>query len=123
MLTTSTIREVPSPRPDLFAFRITGTVTRDDMAAMGTRMADVFDASDDKVDMLLIFDGYEGAEPLAGLSWPSIKSRTQSLWSVRRYAVAQAPDGAEAMIRAMDAVIPVDAETFDTEAEARAALA
>ena len=92
------------------------------MAAMGDRMAEVFEASGEKVDMLLIFDGYEGAETLAGLSWPAIKSRTQALWSVDRYVVAGAPEGAAEMIEAMDKAMPVRAETYPTEAEAWSAL-
>ncbi len=122
MLATPSIRELPAPRPRLHAFRVTGTVTRDDMAAMGRRMVDVFEASDEKVDMLLIFDGYEGAETLAGMSWPAIRSRTEALWSVDRYVVAGAPEGAEGMIEAMDAVMPVRAETHDTARAAWAAL-
>ena len=122
MLDTASIRELPGRRPRLHAFRITGTVTREDMAAMGQRMVDVFEASDQKVDMLLIFDGYEGAEGLAGLSWPAIRSRTEALWAVDRYVVAGAPDAAAQTIEAMDKVMPVQAETYDTEAEAWAAL-
>jgi hypothetical protein len=122
MPATPSIQELPAPRPLLHAFRITGTVTQDDMAAMGERMSEVFEASDAKVDMLLIFDGYVGSETLAGFSWPAIKSGTQALWSVDRYVVAGAPDGADAMIEAMNKVMPVQAETYETEAEAWAAL-
>ncbi|MEM7487556.1 MAG: STAS/SEC14 domain-containing protein [Pseudomonadota bacterium] len=118
MLTTPTIREMTTAKPGLHAFRITGLVTREDMAAMGTRMVDVFDENDGKVDMLLIFDGYEGAEPLAGASWPAIKSRTEALWQVGTYVTAMAPDGAAAMVEAMGKVIPPEAHAFDTEAEA-----
>ncbi len=39
-----------------------------------------------------------------------------------RYVVAGAPEAAAGMIEAMDKVVPVRAETFDTEAEAWAAL-
>ena len=122
MLETASIRELPARRPRLHAFRITGTVTREDMAAMGRRMVDAFEASDEKVDMLLIFDGYEGAEGLAGMSWPAVRSRTEALWAVDRYVVAGAPDAAAQMIEAMDKVMPVRAETCDTEAQAWAAL-
>ena len=117
-LVTSTIREVAAPRDDLFAFEITGTVTRDDMAAMGRRMIDVFDAAPGKVDMLLIFDRFEGSEPLAGLSWLALRSRTESLWHVHRYVTAAAPAAASAMVEAMGHVMPVKAEAFDTAAEA-----
>ena len=123
MLSTPTIRELPSPRPDLFAFTVTGTVTRDDMAAMGARMVEAFDAAPGKVDMLLIFEGYEGAETLAGLSWPAVRSRTEALWAVDRYAVAGAPETAASLIDAMDKVMPVRAETYDTADAAWDALA
>jgi hypothetical protein len=122
MLSTPSIQELPAPRPRLYAFRITGTVTQDDMAAMGERMVEVFEASDAKVDMLLVFEDYAGSEALAGFSWPAIKSRTQALWSVDRYAVAGAPEAAAEMIEAMDQVMPVQAETYSTEAEAWTAL-
>ncbi|MEM7724693.1 MAG: STAS/SEC14 domain-containing protein [Pseudomonadota bacterium] len=118
MLTTPTIREMQSAKPGLNAFRITGHVTRDDMAAMGQRMVEAFDESDGKVDMLLIFDGFQGAEPMAGLSWPAIKARTASLWNVARYVTAGAPDGASAMIEVMGSVLPTETHAFDTEAEA-----
>ena len=119
------IQPVSASRPDLHAFRITGTVTRDAMAAMGERMLDAFDAAaarDATVDMLLIFDGYEGAEPLAGLSWPALKSRAQSLVRVDRYVTANAPEAAGAMIEALGAIIPVEARAFDDAAEAWAFL-
>jgi hypothetical protein len=115
MLMTPTIREIATPSPTLFAFRISGTVTRADMAAMGERMVEAFDARPDKVDMLLIFDGYEGAEPLAGFSWPALRSRVESLWEVDRYVTAGAPDAASEMIEAMGKVIPVEARAFDDE--------
>lgn len=118
MLQTSSIREVPGTPPGLFAFRIAGEVSRQDMAAMGERMSAVFEHSDDPVDMLLIFDHYEGAETFAGFSWPAIKSRTESLWSVNRYVTAKAPDAASAMVETMGKVIPPEAHAFDTEAEA-----
>lgn len=118
MLDTPTIREIATPRPNLFAFTISGTVTRDDMAAMGQRMVDAFDERSEKVDMLLIFDRFEGTETLAGLSWPAIRSRTESLWEVDRYVTAGAPDGASAMVEAMGRVIPPRARAFETADEA-----
>jgi hypothetical protein len=122
MLMTPSIREIPGTPADLFAFRIEGEVGRDDMAAMGRRMVEVFEDRDDPVDMLLIFGSYEGAETFAGFSWPAIRSRTESLWNVRRYVTACAPEGASRMVEAMGKVIPPEAHAFDTEAEAWAHL-
>lgn len=122
MLTTPSIEEVPASRPDLFAFRIRGTVTRDDFAAMGERMLAAFDARSEPVDMLLIFDGYEGSETLAGLSWSGVESRVRSLRNVRRYVVASAPDAAATMVEAIGRLLPLDAEAFEDERSAWAYL-
>ncbi len=119
---TPSIRELRTSRPDLHAFEITGTVGRDDMAAMGRRMLDVFDASPGEVDMLLVFEGFEGSEALAGLSWPSVVSQIRSLGNVRRYVTAGAPPAAGAMVEAMGKVIPVKTEAFDAPGEAWASL-
>jgi hypothetical protein len=115
MFTCPSIVEINTTRPDLFAFRITAEVTRDDMTAMAEYMNDIFSNHEQKVDMLMIFDRYEGAEAGASLSWESIKSRFRSVTNVGRYIVVGAPEAAEGMIEIMDHLIPVVAETFDSE--------
>lgn len=122
MLDTGTIVETDIALPATFAFRIAGRVTQDDMKLMSERVLDAFD-SHEKIDLLLIFDRFEGAEPGANLSAPSLKARTASLWNVRAYVVAGAPDEAADTIESMGRVLPVDARTFATEAEAREYLA
>lgn len=114
MLTLPSVTEVATSRPDLHAFRITAEVSREDMTAMAEYMNEVFDRTE-KVDMLMIFDRYEGAEAGASLGWESIKSRFRSVSNVGRYVVVGAPDAAENMIEIMDHLIPVEAETFDEE--------
>lgn len=121
MLTLPSITEVATSRPDLFAFRIAGEVSRADMTAMAEHMNEIFDQHD-AVDMLLIFDRYDGAEAGAALSWEAIKSRFRALSNVRKYVVVGAPEAAEDLIEAIGKVIPVDAEAFDTEAPAWRAL-
>ena len=121
MLETATIREIDPGRPATLAFRIDGRVTRTDMKMMSDRVLEAFDAHD-KIDMLLLFDRFDGAEPGAGLTAPAIKAQTASLWNVRAYVVAGAPESAAGMIEQVGSLLPVDAETFDTEAEARAYL-
>lgn len=64
MLKLPSITEVETSRADLFAFRIDGEVSRDDMSAMADYMNDVFDRFE-QIDMLMIFDRYEGAERVA----------------------------------------------------------
>jgi len=116
MLTTPSIRQVRTSRPDLYAFRIAGEVSRDDMEAMSELMNDAFDAHDDKVDMLLIFDRYEGSETGTTLSWEAIKSRFKSVTNVHRYVVVGAPDSAAEMIETWGSILPVEAETYSEEA-------
>ncbi|WP_299651301.1 STAS/SEC14 domain-containing protein [uncultured Tateyamaria sp.] len=115
MLDTPSITQVNTSRPDLYAFRITRMVTQEDMEAMAALMNDAFDAHEDKVDLLMIFDRYDGAESGATWSWEALKSRFKSITNVRRYVVVGAPDSAEQLIEAMGKVIPVEAETHDTE--------
>ena len=122
MLTLPSLTQVATSRDDLYAFRITGEVSRDDMAAMAEYMNEVFDAHADKVDMLMIFDRYDGAEPGASWSWEALKSRFRAVTNVNRYVVVGAPEAAESVIEAMGALIPVEAETFDEEFAAWRAL-
>jgi hypothetical protein len=114
MLTRPSITQIATSRKDLYAFRITAEVSREDMTAMAEYMNRVFDQTE-KVDMLMIFDRYEGAETGASLSWEALKSRFRSVTNVGRYVVVGAPDGAETLIDVMNAIIPVEAETFDEE--------
>jgi hypothetical protein len=118
MFTCPSVIEIKTSRPQLFAFRINGEVSRDDMSAMAEYMNNIFDGHDEKVDMLMIFDRYEGAEAGASMGWESVKSRFRSVSNVGRYVVVGAPDAAENMIEIMDHLIPVKAETFDEEAAA-----
>lgn len=114
MLTLPSITQIATSRKDLYAFRITAEVSREDMTAMAEYMNRVFDQTE-KVDMLMIFDRYKGAETGASLSWEALKSRFRSATNVGRYVVVGAPDGAETLIDVMNAIIPVEAETFHEE--------
>ncbi len=117
----ASIQEIPTTDPLVHAFRITGTVTDDDMSAMAQHMNAAFDASGpEKVSMLLIFEGYEGADAGAAFDASALKAQFRSLTQVVRYAVVGAPDAARSMIETMDHVIPIDARTFDAQDEAQA---
>ncbi|MEX0308920.1 MAG: STAS/SEC14 domain-containing protein [Tateyamaria sp.] len=118
MLTTPSIRQVQTSRPDLYAFRIAGKVSREDIEAMSELMNTAFDAHKEKIDMLLIFDRYEGSDFGATMSWESIKSRFKSLRNVHRYVVVGAPDSAADLIETLGSVLPVEAETYADEAVA-----
>ncbi len=113
MLVRPTVREVPNDTAGVYAFHILGEVTAEDMSAMAEHMNERFDRHD-KVSMLLIFDAFRGAEKGANTDWGVIKSRLRALSKVDKYAVVNAPERAERMIEAMNAVIPVEARTFDS---------
>ncbi|MEW9918103.1 STAS/SEC14 domain-containing protein [Marimonas sp. MJW-29] len=121
MLTLRSITQIATSRADLYAFRVTAEVSREDMTAMAEYMNRVFDKKDG-VDMLLIFDRYDGAETGATLSWEGLKSRLRAVANVNRYVVVGAPESAEALIEAMGALIPVEAQTYDEEFAAWRAL-
>ena len=122
MLNTQSITQLTTDRADLYAFRISGEVNRDDMEQMAEVMNAAFDAHDDKIDMLMIFDPYKGSETGASLSWEAVKSRFKAITHVNRYAVVGAPDKANKMIDFMDQLMPVKAETFANEPDAWRAL-
>ena len=122
MLQTQSIQEIPTDHVEVAAFRITGTVTRDDFAAMGARMLDIFDGREGTIDMLLHFDAFEGSEPFAGLSGSGIESRLKSLTRVSNYVVAEAPETAAKMVEAVGAILPVDTQAFDDVRDAWAFL-
>ncbi|MFQ6550714.1 STAS/SEC14 domain-containing protein [Aestuariibius insulae] len=116
MLQLPSIKEAPTSQPHVFAFHITGEVTRTDMEAMADYMNDQFDRFE-TVNMLMIFDDYEGSEAGAGFSWEALKSRIRSVSKVGKYVVVGAPEPAEKMIEVMGAILPVDAQTFSRDNE------
>ena len=123
MLKTQGITQIATDRAGLYAFRISGKISDDAMEEMAEYMNTAFDVHTDKVDMLMIFDGFEGSEFGASWDWDVIKSRFKALSNVDRYVVVGAPDKAERMIAFMDNLLPVKAETFDDEAIAWQSLA
>ncbi len=117
MLNLPSLIQIATNRDDLYVFRITAQVSTEDMTELAAYMNDVFDQPG-KVDMMLIFDRYDGAETGASFSWESLKSRVRSVSNVDKYVVVGAPKHAASLIEAMGSVIPVEAETFDEEASA-----
>lgn len=121
MYASSSINRMQTNRPDLYAFRISGTVTGDDMAGMAKFMNDAFDRHD-SVDMLLYFENFEGRETGAGFGIEQMKSQFRALSKVNRYVTANAPEEAQNMIEFFDGFLPVKAENHDTLDAALAAL-
>jgi hypothetical protein len=124
------VHPVTTTRPNLLAFRITGKVTKEDMHEMAEMSNAAFDRFE-TVDMLLIFDNFEGQEMGALFDLESMKAQFRSIMNVGRYVVVGAPESARALIEGMGAMLPVKAMTFDkgdeelawVELEARPATA
>ena len=111
------VHEIPNTRDDLYAFRITDALDQDGLHEMAERMNDVFDRSEAKVDMLLIFDVADASSlPHGTMDWESVKSRFKALTNVGTYVVVNAPGAAESMVETMGKVIPVEARTYDDAA-------
>jgi hypothetical protein len=122
MLNTEHVTEFDPDLPATLAFRIAGEVGAEEMRAMSDRVLAAFDRHP-KIDLLFVFDRFEGAGPGASLTPEAAKAEIASLWKVRNYVVAGAPDSAARTLERMGALLPVTARTFESEAEARAWLA
>jgi hypothetical protein len=110
---------VPTTRENLLAFRITGKVTKEDMHQMAEMANTAFDRFE-TVDMLLIFDDFDGQEMGAMFDMESMKAQFRSIMNVGRYVVVGAPESAQHLIEAMGAILPVKAMTFDKAEEEKA---
>ena len=113
------IHPIPTTRETLLAFRISGKVGKEDMHGMAEMANAAFDRHG-TVDMLLIFENFAGQDAGALFDAEALKAQVRSVAKVGRYVVVGAPDSARAMIEAMDAVIPVEAMTFDKGDEEKA---
>ena len=113
----SSIQQIPTGRPDLLAFAVTGRIAEADMEAMAAATSAAFDR-ERVIDMLITMPGYDGAELGAVFDKEGLGAMLRSNAHVRRYAVAGAPAWARAMIAAMDPLTPVEAKAFEDEAEA-----
>jgi hypothetical protein len=120
----------PTTRENLLAFRITGKVTKEDMHHMAEMANAAFDRFE-TVDMLLIFDNFDGEETGALFDLEGIKAQFRAILNVGRYVVVGAPESARTLIEGMGAILPLKAMTFDkgeeelawVELEARPATA
>lgn len=110
----SSITPIVVDNPTVYAFEIRGHVTDDDMEAMAETMNAAFDAHEGKVDMLLVFEGFQGSDRDVLFDWDVMKAQFRSLSKVDRYVVVGAPQRARSMIERGGALSPVDTYTFDS---------
>ena len=109
---SDSVTRIAVDRADLYAFEIRGEVSGEAMESMARTMNEAFDEHDDKVDMLLVFRGFEGSETGATLDIEVVASRVRALSNVARYVVVGAPESANTMIEAMGKLMPVEAHTY-----------
>lgn len=107
------VRRIEVDNPGVYAFEINGQVSAAEMESMAKTMNTAFDASDDKVDMMLVFIDYDGSEGGAMFDRDVISSRFRALTHVDKYVVVGAPEKARYMLDILDELIPVDAHTFE----------
>jgi len=107
-----TITEIATTEANVFAFSLSGELSDTDLSNMADEMLTAFEQHD-KVNMLLIFEGYEGSETFASLQGNVMKVQVKALSKVDKYAVVGAPGFAETMIGASDMVLPVASKAFE----------
>jgi hypothetical protein len=115
------IRPLPSHRPDLLIFEITGTVGKSDIKGMAKQVDDAFGIFD-RIDLLLLMPAFAGLTPGAIADPSALAVSVRSLRHVRKYAVVGAPGWARMMIEIFAWLTPVEERTFsaDEAEEARA---
>ncbi len=119
MLDTPTITRLQTNNPAVYAFEIRGGTRSEDVEAMAHLMDTAFDRPE-KVSMLLLMRGVDMGDALASVNFASLKAQMRSVGNVEKYAVVGAPAAAEAMIRTMAPLLPLEARVFEPEEEAEA---
>lgn len=112
LFSSQSIQQIPANDSHVFAFHITGNVTDDDSEALAKFMNAAFDNAD-TVNMLMLFEDFEGSEWDSMFDDDVIKSQFRALIKVEKYAVVGAPERASKLISAMDWILPVDAKAFE----------
>jgi len=112
MFASERIRQVATDAPSVYAFRIEGGVSADELAAMSRLLDEAFERHD-KISMLLLLDGFGPSDALSSISPKSLATQARSAFNVERYAVVGPPPSAARMIETFDTVSSIDARTFD----------
>lgn len=108
------VRQIPTTHPSVFAFDIPGKVSEEDMERMAGTMEAAF-AGGGEVSLLLNFENYQGNELGALLDKDVVRTHFKSLSGLKRYAVVGTPGHMDAMLEALNLVIPVEAKTFEKD--------
>ena len=106
------VREIRTTEPNVFAYDIPGAVSEEDLKRMATRLDAAYETHE-QVNLLLLFENYEGNEFGALLDPEVIKAHFKALTSLHRYAVVGAPAHMDVALQAVTAVLPIKPKTFD----------
>jgi len=115
-LNTAQVIRIATGIADLEAFRITGTLTGEDLSALAQHVQGTFERSEE-VDMLISFE-VEDPEVIPTYNYNAADAGAMALKNLRNLAVVNAPGYIHALLDAVDKVVPVAIRSFHSEAEA-----
>ena len=115
-MTSSSIAQQLTTRPDLFAFEVRGRIREADIEAMARTLESAFDRLG-TVDILIIMRHWEGLDMAAAFDGPALKAQGRAAAHVRKYGVVGAPLWAKAMINLFAPFTPVEERTFELAKE------
>jgi hypothetical protein len=118
-MTGSSIAQLLTTRPDLFAFEVRGRIHEADIEAMAHTLESAFDRLG-TVDILIVMRQWEGLDMSAAFDGDALKVQGRAAAHVRKYGVVGAPLWAKAMINLFAPLTPVEERTFDLAEEEQA---
>jgi hypothetical protein len=110
-MTGSSIAQLLTTRPDLFAFEVRGRIREADIEAMARTLDNAFDRFG-TVDILIVMRHWEGLDMSAAFDGPALRAQGRAAAHVRKYGVVGAPLWAKAMINLFAPFTPVEERTF-----------
>ena len=115
----SSIVQVQTARPDLFAFEVCDRIRQADIEAMARTLETAFDRLE-TVDILIVMRHWDGIDMGAAFDGEALKAQARAATHVRKYGVVGAPAWAKAMINLFSPLTPVEEKTFDLAEEGQA---
>lgn len=116
--TPPNIRRIDTDREDAFAFEITGEIQAADVENIYGLLEGAYELHD-KIDLIVIFDNYEGTEWNAVWSGNTMRGKARALKHIRKYAVVGGPGWIQPMMSVFKPLLSVEMKHFeddDTEA-------
>ena len=110
---TSTIRQIPADRGDLYIFEVTGHMNAEDVRRVYATLNDAYDKLG-TIDLMVKLTDYEGFDWKAAFADTTYTAKTRSLKHIRRYAVVGGPAWIRSLIDVFDPFFHVEMQTFET---------